>query len=63
MNVQPFQSNPTNVAQSEVAETIETTGNNSSEAILEELMRRLGPRIMDRITELINEALACKCCS
>lgn len=61
MNVQPNQSNTTPSSASETAEAPHAADDTNQ--IIDELMRRITPRIMDRLIELINEALSCRCCT
>jgi hypothetical protein len=63
MNVPPNQSNSTSSFQNETPQAVGTTEDAQTDRLVEEVIRRIGPRIMERITGMITEALACKCCS
>jgi hypothetical protein len=56
MNVQPNQSDPIAPPPIPSAET------DADNRIIEELLRRLTPRLIERINQMITDALACKCC-
>jgi hypothetical protein len=54
------ESNPTDVAPSYEASNTEKEAENK---LLEELIKRLTPLLLNKINDLITDAMNCKCCS
>jgi hypothetical protein len=60
MDAKPSKTHLLELISSQTEASAETT---NQEAVIDELVKRLTPLLIEKIEQLITDALACKCCS